>query len=243
MGFFDWFKKWKKHNPKLPKAPEPPDSATRIHLKTTSLQWRSMSDVVLALRALDGRVSISGKTVNLKGCVLSGVGLPRPSDDQNENAPGINISIPGFVMTNGWVDDLPGGIIVKSGYCSFEKLRFINIGEDAISTTGETARGIRLSQCEFWNDKSGDKSVQLNQALDGSMSGCKIVGGITGIRVQKDSYRTPNVIFKIRDCEFIGCETGINAAGNARVDVFGSKFKDVRETYLKNGKSKVVIKK
>jgi len=226
------------HKPSLPSAPRPPDNAQRIYLRGDRLVWRTISDIKLAL--VGGDVSITGKTLDLKGAVISGKGLRHPSNSQNENSPGIVIALPGLVLRNGWVDDVPGGIVVKSSYCSFERLKFTRIGEDALSTVGGDADGIRISNCEFWNTAKGDKSIQLNQAFAAIISDTLVVGGITGIRIQKNSYNTKGVNCILRSCTFHGCETGFNATANAIVRLQSPTFKSVRKKWVLSNGAKVI---
>ena len=237
MSLLDTIKGWFGSKPKLPSAPKPPSGTDVIYLRENDLDWNSLEKI----RAVIGsRGVLTGKTLNLKGCVLDGSKLKHPSNSQNEDAPGVVIDLDGFTLQNGWSRDIPGGIIVKSAGNSFERLKFIEIGEDALSTTGKSATGIRISSCEFWNDGNGDKSVQLNQALGADIRNTKVVGGITGIRVQKDSYKTAGVTCYMKDVEFIGCETGINVAGKATVRLSGGKFTSVKKKWVTGPGAKVV---
>jgi len=228
MSLLDTIKSIFRGKPELPKAPRPPEESRRIYLRGDRLVWRDMADVKAAL---GDRVTYLGNTVNLKGAVISGKNLPHPKDKQNEGSPGVQIIIPGFTLINGWVDDSPGGLIVKRRNCGFRSLTFINIGEDALSTVGDDAMDLKASNCDFWN-AGGDKSIQLNQAYGAILFGCRIVGGITGIRVQKDSYKTKDVNCSIRDFLFEGMETGMNVAGGATVRLGSPTFKNVRKKWV-----------
>lgn len=236
MKFIDSIRALFGGRPSLPPAPVPSESAKRIFLRNEALTWKSMNDVKTFF---GDRVKITNRTVDLMGAVLSGKKLKRSGNSQNENAPAVTIAFGGLVLCNGWVDDIPGGIVVKESYCSFEKLKFINIGEDAVSTVGEDADGIRISGCEFWN-AGGDKSIQLNQAFAAIISDTRIVGGITGIRVQKDSYLTTGVNCILRGVTFEGCETGINVAGRAVVRLQSPTFKNVKKKWVTGNGCKVI---
>lgn len=237
MSFLDSILGIFKRKPALPTAPKPNDAAVRIYLRADQLVWKTMEDVH---RAVGDKATVTGKTVNLKGAVLSGKKLPHPSDSQDENAAALVILIPGFTLRNGWVDDFPGGNVVKVPFCNFEQLKYINIGEDALSTVGEGAHSIQIDRCEFWNDAGGDKSIQLNQAKGATVSNTRIVGGITGIRVQKDSYNTKDAVAILRQMTFEGCETGINAAGKATVKLQSATFKSVKKKWVLNNGAKVI---
>lgn len=223
--------------PSLPTAPKPPDSARRIMLRKDELNWRNTDDL---RAALGDRVEISGRRVNLRGAVLDGSKLPRPKNSQDENAAAITVSLDQFILHNGWVDNIPGGIVVKASFCAFEKLKFIRAGEDFLSTVGEDADGIRIAGCEFWNTGGGDKSIQLNQALNAVLNDVLVVGGVTGIRIQKDSYKTKGVNAVLRGMTFHGCETGINVAGGATVRLYSPTFKNVRKKWVTGSGSKII---
>ncbi len=236
MSFLDSLKDLFGRKPTLPSAPKPKADLPRIYLRADQLNWRNMDEVK---RFFGSRAAIKGKTVDLRGAVLNGKNLARSSNGQDENALGVQVRIQGFVLRNGWVEDVPGGIVVKESYCSFEKLRFIKIGEDALSTVGEEADGIKISGCEFWNG-GGDKSIQLNQAFAAIVQDCRIIGGITGIRVQKQSYKTNGVNCIIRGCDFEGCETGFNVSGKAIVRLQSPIFRSVKKKWVTGPDAKVI---
>lgn len=213
--------------PPLPPAPKPPADARRIYLRGDRLIWRTIDDV---RKALGDNATYLGKTVNLRGAVLHGKNLPRKKDDQDERAMAIQIQMPDIDFINGWVVDVPGGIVVKRRGCSFRNLTFVEIGEDALSTVGEEATDINVSRCEFWN-AGGDKAVQLNQANGAALHRVRIVGGITGVRIMESSYRTRNVKCLLDDCAWEGCDTAINAGGGAEVRVISPTFWRVRLNY------------
>jgi hypothetical protein len=239
MSFFDSIRSlFGGRRPSLPAAPRPPDSAVRIFLRKDQVNWRTVADLK---EALGDRLEVNGKRLNLRGAVLDGSKLPRPKNSQDENAIALTIGIEQFVLHNGWVDNIPGGIVVKAGFCAFEGLKFIRPGEDFLSTVGEDADGISINHCEFWNTAGGDKSIQLNQALRAVVNDTLVVGGITGMRVQKASYKTRGVTVVMRDVTFRGCDTGLNVAGGASVRLYSPVFKDVRKKWvIGDGGGKVI---
>lgn len=226
MGFFDFFKNLgggKK--PSLPAAPKPASSARVIYLRKEHMTVRSEKDF---RNVFGDDVRISGRTVDLLGAVLDGSKLPKPKDSQDEGAASLGINLASFKLSNGWVRKIPGGIAVREPQCVFTGLRFIDIGEDALSTTTERATEIIVDMCEFWNDANGDKSLQLNQANKALVSRSKFVGGITGMRLQKKSYETEKPKCEVEDTEFVGVDTAINASGGVRVLTRRLRYKDVR---------------
>lgn len=232
LGFFG-------RPPALPPPPQIPDSAPRIYLRDEDLDWNDMEAV---RRALNGHGRITGGLVNLGGAVLDGSKITHPKNAQSEDARGIRVNFPGFALGNGWVHDLPGGIIVNAPRCQFNKLQFLKPGEDFLST-GKGGTDILIWNCEFWNDRSGDKSIQLNQALRSYLKNVLIVGGITGLRVQKASYNTPKVILMADSIRFVGCECGINVDGGAMVRLSSGKFENVKKKWVAGSKQggKVVV--
>lgn len=240
MGLIDTIKGWLGVPAPLPPAPKPPADAPVIWLGDDDLQWDSMAAVK---KALQGKCIISGNKVDLCGAVLLGSKITDPKNRQDENSKGIVISIPLFVLVRGWVVDVPGGIKVQSPNCRFSGLTFTRIGEDAISTTRQEATGLRITNCEFWNE-GGDKSIQLNQALGAVLADVGINGGITGIRVQKAGWKMPQVIVMANGIRFRGLECGINIDGGATVRLGSPSWKNVRKQWVQGtngGGGKVVI--
>lgn len=171
--------------------------------------------------------------------MISGKNLKHPKNRQDENSEGISISMEGLTLTNGWVDDVPGGIVVRTANCTFQKLKFLRIGKDALSTSGEAATGIRITGCEFWNDHEGDKSIQLNQAAGAILTDVLVVGGETGIRLQKTSYHTENAVCRLQHCTFQGCATGFNASGGVTVKTNLLTFRDTGKKWVTSNGAKV----
>jgi len=231
MSLLDTLLFWRK--PALPTAPKPPLDAPRIYLTDSDLDWSSIQNI---RDALQGKATITGYTINLDGAILDGRRISQPNDPQSETALGIRIKVNGITLRNGWVSNVPGGIKTQASQCRFLKLTFINIGEDALSTVGSEATNVTIRNCEFWNDRNGDKSVQLNQALGAVMTNIKIVGGITGLRIQKASYNTPQVVAMIDTIDFVGCETGMNIDGKATVRLHRGTFTNVKKKWVSGTK-------
>lgn len=227
MSLLDTLLFWRK--PSLPSAPNPSKDDPRIYLTDDDLDWSSISRI---REALKGKATIDGYRIDLKGAVLDGSRITRPNNQQNETALGVRLRVNGVTLVNGWISDIPGGIKVMSTQTRFTSLKFIKIGEDALSTVGPDATNITLRNLEFWNDRIGDKSLQLNQALGAVLTNIKLVGGITGIRVQKASYNTPQVTVMIDGVTFIGCETGMNIDGKATVRLHNATFTNVKKKWV-----------
>jgi len=224
----------------VPPAPLPHPEAPRILLGDEDLRWDSMEAIK---RALQGRAVIRGRTVDLNGDVLSGRHITHPAERQDENSPGIKISVPELRLIRGWVVDVPGGIKVQAPGCRFVNLTFLQIGEDAISTTRREAIGLSLIRCRFWN-QGGDKTIQLNQAGGAYLEDLEIYGGKTAIRVQKAAWKTAGTAMVANRVAFTAVDTAWNVDGGARVQCNGATFKGVRKKVVygtNGGGGKVVM--
>jgi len=104
LGFFG-------RQPALPSPPKIPDSAPRIFLRDGVLDW---SDMETVRRAVQGIGRIRENILDLRGGVLDGSKITHPKNAQTEDARGIRMNIPGFTLINGYVNDIPGGIIVNA---------------------------------------------------------------------------------------------------------------------------------
>lgn len=239
MSLIDNLKSLFRGRPTLPVAPKPPADAPRILLHDGNIRWDSFENIRKALRGASS-VVINGYAIDLGGAVLDGSRITHPGDRNDENSRSIELSVNGITLRNGWVSDVPGGIVVRASNCNFRQLKFIRIGEDAISTVGTASTANCIYDCEFWNDTKGDKSIQWNNAQDATIKDCLVVGGITGIRIQKVSYGMRSVTAWLRGIQFVGCETGINAAGDTTVRLNGATFEGVGKKWVTNNGAKVV---
>lgn len=238
MSAFETFLGWFRGRPSLPTPPALPGN--RIYLTDDDLNWDSIDAINAALR---GKAEVKNYRIDLRGQVLDGSRITRGKDRQDEGALGIRLRVNGVTLTNGFINDIPGGVKVFGSQCRFTGLKFLKAGEDFLSTVGRDATGIRIADCEFWNDRIGDKSVQLNQALGAYLKNLLIVGGITGLRVQKVDYRTPQVTVMGENVRFVGCECGLNVDGGATVRLSGGKFEGVKKKWVSGDKvgGKVVL--
>jgi len=216
-------------------APKPTGSAIRL---TGSPVWSSMRDVT---KAVGSKGTVSGNVLDLKGNILDGGGLKKPSNSQSEDAVPLKITIPGLTIRNGTIRSIPGGIVTTAKDLTVRKLVFLDIGEDALSTTGERASGLTVDQCRFYNDPAGDKSLQCNQAQGVTIRDSHFYSGITGVRLNKRSYNQKAAVL-ITGSTFKGCETGINLAGATTLTVTDCKFDVQKKWVIGEGGGKVTEK-
>jgi len=177
-------------------------------------EWKDMKEV----RADLGRgVVISGRTVDLQGGRISGKALKHPKNSQNENSVGVRIRIKGFTLKNGFVDDIPGGLIVFAPDVTLQNLTFTQAGEDFVSNEKDRSPGFRVMGCRFFNNKHGDKSIQANDGRGLIVAGNLISGGTTAIRIQKKNARKQGGTAVVEANRFDRVDTAVNAAGRLTV--------------------------
>jgi len=191
--------------------------------------WNRME----AVRAdLGPDVLISGRTVDLRGARISGKKLQHPRRSQDEKSIGVRIGIKGFTLTNGIVDDIPGGLIVHAPHVTFQNLTFSAAGEDFVSNMRDSSEGFRVLGCRFFNSKKGDKSIQANDARGLIIAGNLICSGTTGIRIQKKNAKKQGGHAIVESNRFHEVNTAINAAGRITL-VLRNNIYDAVSTELK----------
>lgn len=223
------------------KGSKPPEItvAKTFYLSGTP-KWDSIQDA----RAFFGEskdVTISGNTIDLQGNRLSGKKLKHPSNPNDENAQELKVTFDNFHLTNGNIDDIPGGIMLRGNNARLSKLTFTTRGEDFVSTPKDIVSGTRIESCRFYNG-GGDKAVQLNAAKDSQISNCYFTGGQTGIRLQESSSKTKDIRCEVRDTTFDQVPTAINIDGYTTLVSSGNKFIDVQQNY-KRGTNVTIITK
>jgi hypothetical protein len=206
----------------------PPPS---IYLTKETVNWNSMDDAAAACQGKP--VSISGKTLDLKGCTLRGDRLPHPKDRQDETALPLRIRIPGFTLKNGSIRDIPGGIWCRGRGITLSQLLFSEIGEDACSNDMDTSPDWSVLNCQF--NGATDKSIQANDGRGLSLRNNTITGGITGVRIQKKATKFKNSTTRLlANNKFINCQTAWNIAGGIIARAAENSYKNVREIWVKD---------
>ncbi len=214
----------------------PPPTGERIYLRG-SPDW---SDMKAVARALRGKATVRGREVDLRGNTLDGSKIKHPKNSQDENSTGVRIRIPGFTLRNGTVSNIPGGLIISAPGVTLQNLSFIRPGEDFASTVGKHATGLTVTGCRFYNNSSGDKSLQANNAAGLLVRDTLITGGITGARVQESSYPQRKVRALFERVKFIGCHTALNIDGDTVVTARDCTF-DTRKIAVVRGRAQLKI--
>lgn len=210
-------------------APPKYTPRTVIKLDPKKAEWNSMADVRAAFAGKP--VRISGTTLDLNNCEISGAAFPKPKDPQDEGSAGIHARIPGFYLQNGYVTGVPGGIVCKGKGITVYDIQFRSIGEDALSNQVDETPGMRVLKSRFYNGGGGDKSLQMNDGNAAEIRDCYFTGGITGARIQKKATRQRNKA-TVSGNTFDGVNTAWNIAGNVKVAASGNKYHGVTQRWV-----------
>ena len=211
-------------------APEAPPSFT-ITLRGHP-SWNRMEDV---RTDLGPHVLITGRTVDLRGARISGKKLKHPRRSQDENSIGVRIGIKGFTLKNGFIDDIPGGLIAHAPRVTLQNLTFSAAGEDFVSNMRDSSEGFRILGCRFFNNKKGDKSIQANDARGLVIAGNLILGGTTAIRIQKKNAKKQGGRAIVEANRFYQVGTAINAAGRVTLLLRNNIYEAVNTELERDG--------
>jgi hypothetical protein len=213
------------------------DPAFKISLRGRPA-WKSLKDV----RAdLGPDVLISGKTVDLRGAIITGKFLKHPRNSQDEASVGVRIHIKGLTLKNGFIEDIPGGLIAMAPDVTLQSLTFTRAGEDFVSNEKDRSPGFRVLGCRFFNNKNGDKSIQANDARGLVVSGNLIFGGTTALRIQKKNAKRQGGTAIVEANTFQEVSTAVNAAGSVTILLRANAFKNVRTKITRDGDQVQVV--
>lgn len=208
------------------KVDEPKVNPKETTYLTKEVAWRSMADVK---KTLGSRAKYSGNTVDLQGNAISGKKIKRGGSQDEDSIP-LRVYYDGFTLKNGIIRDIPGGIVVRAKDTTYDKLTFIEIGEDALSNNTDAAPGVTVNNCKFYND-GGDKSLQLNDARDAVITNSFFTGGQTAIRLQESSGKARGVKATLTKNEFKNVPTAVNVSGHTTVTASGNTYENVQEKW------------
>jgi hypothetical protein len=195
-----------------------------IFLTLSTDTWTSMADVVKACKGKP--VKITGTTLDLQDCQISGSKLPQPDDENDENSAPLRINITGFTMRNGSIRKIPGGIVFRKPSQTYRNLIFLDTGEDAISNIMDDSPDSTIRDCWFFG--ASDKSVQMNDARGLTFTHNIVVGGVTGIRIQKKATRHKAIKpRKIEGNTFINVDTAHHLAGPVEAVIGETTYENV----------------
>lgn len=208
-----------------------------IYITLSTDVWTSMDDVAKACKGKP--VSIKGTTLDLKGCQLNGSRLPQPKDDQDESSAPLRINIPGFILKNGSVRKIPGGLVMRKKGVTVEKVVFLETGEDAISNVMDDSENMTIRHCRFYGAR--DKAVQMNDARGLVLEDNEFEKGTTGARIQKTGSKYKKLRTKsVKRNRFVDVDTAFNVSGGIVMTESGNTFVGVNTRFKVNNGADVI---
>lgn len=223
-----------------PSYREPKEDAPRLYLRDNA-QIKSESDLAKYRDKLEGSKYYKKDNYyvwDLNGGILRGDKQSGDGGQSEDQEPLIRVRIP-LLIKDGFVQKNKDALTFYKPDSGIEKITFTNIGEDAVATWDGAYR-FRVEDCEFINDREGDKSIQLNEAKDAIIRNNVIFSGITGARVGSSDFTSISEIAKARENSFFGVDTAYNVSKiTLDVDESSDKYEGVRLRYKTSNGAKV----
>jgi hypothetical protein len=197
---------------KLPPVPSHriPDSLARIHRPVGEWEIRGKGDLDSLIRNTGASVATTNGilVVDLKGAIIDGKKQDGDGGQGERQTPLFRARVP-FILKNGFIKNNKNAATFYASNSGVKSMTWLNVGEDAVATA-DNAKNFVVQNCEFLNDKSGDKSIQLNEADGAEVHNNLVYGGITGVRVGKYDYVTKTDKANGGGNEFVGVDTAWN---------------------------------
>ena len=197
---------------KLPPIPSHriPDSRARIHKPVGEWEIRGLGDLDSLIRNTGAVASMTQGILvcDLKGAIIDGKKQDGDGGQGERQTPLFRARIP-FVLKNGFIQNNKNAATFYASNSGVKNMTWLNVGEDAVATA-DNAKNFVVQNCQFLNDKSGDKSIQLNEADGAEVHNNLVYGGITGVRIGKYDYVTRNDKAFGGGNEFVGVDTAWN---------------------------------
>lgn len=208
---------------------KPPSFTPKYTVKLTGTPiWNSIDDIKNSIK---GNGKITGNVVDLQGGCLDGSKLKRSSNSQDESNTPIKLRISNLTLKNGYVTNVPGGLIVQTPSVTIENMLFTGVSEDYLSNTKDDSYNLKILNCEFYNNSKGDKSCQVNGAVGLMVKDCYITGGITAIRIGESTSKKHGSA-KVENCVIENVPTFLNVDGKTQVFVKNNILKNVDKKYV-----------
>lgn len=211
----------------LPPVPKHNKPSGKTYKPKGEWQIRGEKDLE-PITKLGAKVSKSGNVlvVDLQGLTLNGANQKGDGGQSENQAPLFRARVP-LIVKNGFVKNNKNAATFYAPNSGVEKITWLNVGEDAVATY-DGAKNFSVINCEFINNKKGDKSIQLNEADGALIKGNLVYGGITGARIGKVSYSSSKDLAVCENNEFIGTDTAWNV-GKVKLEVKkDNKYTNVR---------------
>lgn len=205
-------------------------------------EWKinSLDDLNLLCNKTGATVIRKDNTyvVDLKGAVLDG-SLQKGNEDQSEDqTPLFRAYIPLYVK-NGFVKHNKNAAIFYKPNSGVEGLTWLTVGEDAVATY-DGATNFIIKNCEFINNKNGDKTIQLNEAKGAKIENNIIYAGTTGARVGEINMSESSNKAYCSNNTFVGVDTAFNV-GKVKLEVIEkNKYKSVRLPFKVTAGAKII---
>jgi hypothetical protein len=197
---------------KLPPVPSHriPDSLARIHRPVGEWEIRGIGDLDSLIRNTGATVTTTNGilVVDLKGAIIDGKKQDGDGGQGERQTPLFRARVP-FILKNGFIRNNKNAATFYASNSGVKNMTWLNVGEDAVATA-DNAKNFVVQNCEFLNDKDGDKSIQLNEADGAEVHDNLVYGGITGVRVGKYDYVTKTDKANGGGNEFVGVDTAWN---------------------------------
>lgn len=230
----------------LPDAPayRTPKSNASVYYAKNNWEIKDESDVAKARDGLKGSKyywsdSLKAYVWDLNGGILDGKNQSGDGGQSEKQEPLFRASCP-LIIQNGFVRNNKNAAYIMDKNSGAIKITFTNIGEDAFGTTNNGAENGIVRDCEFINDKDGDKSLQLNEAKGWHIENNLFYGGITGVRVFESSATSSSDTAFCSNNKFIGVPTAFNVAkGRLKVEKKNS-YESVGKPFVVNHGGKII---
>lgn len=215
----------------IPNYRKPSSKASTLKLKNDTII--SSESKLKELAAKLPKSTISKKegvfVWDLKGGVLDGKNQKGDGSQNEDQEPLFRARI-SLVVKNGFVKNNKNAAVFYYPNSGIEKLTFTNIGEDAVATA-EGAKNFVVKNCEFINDREGDKSIQLNEGRGAVVEDNLVVSGITGVRVFESSFTPSSATAEAGGNTFVGTDTAFNVAKGTLIIGKQNKYDKVKTPF------------
>lgn len=238
MAWYDFITNLFSKKPSKPKFRVPASNAKVCYIDRSFYQIKDSDDLEKLASKISG-CSLSGKSLDLKGAILDGKKLKGDGSQSENQDPLLRLEMAGITIKNGFCRNVKDSIRADAANITFQKLTFIDVGEDAISN-GKNGDNTRVIDCEFDNSKhsTADKSVQLNNGNGALVDNCVIYGGITAIRMG-DTWSSSSHKGTIKNTKFVGVDTAVNLA-KIKVSMSNNTFDGVKTKVVHSHGSSVI---
>lgn len=226
----------------LPSKPNyrQPTTANKKKVYKPQGEWeiRSANDLTPLVKL---GASVSEKSgvliVDLKGITIDG-SKQKGDGGQNERQTPLFRARTPLVMKNGFITNNKNAATYYAPNSGVDRITWTNIGEDAVATA-DGAKNFSVTNCEFLNDKDGDKSIQLNEADGAVVRNNMVYGGITGARIGKYDYSSKNDSASAGGNKFIGMDTAWNVGEVELVITGKNEYTNVNKPFVATKGAKI----